>query len=363
MLILLSSSRRKRYRDDILRCVSAPIGAEIQFRYAEKLIAKSVWDNPKQFEETQGLVCNVDLDVVGGPCTLIPVRQVLIKKIFKHGSTLSVAMQVQNIALTNNIANFTSEIYAKSGSMSPVNIELTDKAESSSGFFFFNVNDDVSSLSRVSTLTNWEKLTEVLLSQPGYKEEQFFWTVLGIKETSSYLITDTDNFEIWNPKIKLNTDYTVLVYIYHPDKDEWNPATSQLKILSSLDLSTNYSQDILIDSPYDLRRWSFKVNSKDIFPTDRAWIKIGPTGLLQKDGRSNLDAEWEIDLPLEIQSLTIKDHVITVLLGLLLSIAPILGFVAEDDLTMSTKWVFIIVSLVAGIFAAYLARLGLKNIF
>src|SRR5262245_8496653 len=98
MLILLSSSRRKRYRDDILRCLAAPIGTQVQFRYSEKLVEHPIWERPDQFEGKPGLVCSVDLSTVGRACPIVPVRWVTVEKIYQHGTTMSVVLRIGDLA-------------------------------------------------------------------------------------------------------------------------------------------------------------------------------------------------------------------------------------------------------------------------
>jgi hypothetical protein len=50
MLMLLSSCKRKRYRDDILRCLAAPKGTRVQFRYTQDIIEESIWEKPSLYE-------------------------------------------------------------------------------------------------------------------------------------------------------------------------------------------------------------------------------------------------------------------------------------------------------------------------
>lgn len=42
MLVLLSSNARRRYRDDIVRALAYPEGAEFRFRYAGKYIEPNI---------------------------------------------------------------------------------------------------------------------------------------------------------------------------------------------------------------------------------------------------------------------------------------------------------------------------------
>ena len=139
------------------------------------------------------------------------------------------------------------------------------------GFFFFEVSSEIGNLRRENTLKNWEQITATLYKQEGYKEEPFFWTILGLRDGAADTVTDTDRFEQWNAHVQANKDYTLLVYIFHPlFEDNWTPKTTQLQLTSSLDLSSSYSHDLIVDSPYDLRRWSFKIKPEGIHFGERA---------------------------------------------------------------------------------------------
>lgn len=378
MLILLSSARMPRYRNDILRCISAPIGATIQFRYSKHIVSKEIWDNPEDFQNKIGLVCSADLDHPGEKSLIIPVRRVKIEKIFKHGSTLSLSMRVEKIVcltkdvkdkaeILTKIESFTKVIDQNSGGKVPICSTAATHTEGMSGYFFFKYRGKTDVINELAgkSLTDWENLTAILLNQPGYLEEKFFWTVLGIEKTSSDLVVRTDYLNQWDSKIKLNSEYTILVYVFHPSLDKWNSNSSQLIITSSLDLSANYSQDIVVDSPYDLKRWSFKISSKDIFDTDRAWIEIGPKSAVKTPSEKNATdeetpPEWKITLPLEINSLTLRFFITTFALGFLLSLTAIIGVIIQDKVTVNTKIFSVIIILIAGSLAAFVIRAGLR---
>src|SRR5882757_1279279 len=94
MYFLISSSKRKRYRDDILRCLALPIGTRVQFRYAKALVSENMVEHPDRVRGCEALVCSVDLDIVSVPCTLIPVRIVTIENLYLHGSSVTLTLRV-----------------------------------------------------------------------------------------------------------------------------------------------------------------------------------------------------------------------------------------------------------------------------
>lgn len=394
MLILLSSTRRKRYRDDVLRCLAAPIGTRIQFRYSARIVAHNILERPADYKEKIGLVCSVDLSVVGKSCPCIPVRTVKIENIFVHGSTLSVAMTVEELAFTDEIDRFTAEVHGKSGGQLPVNLDQHTAAQGSTGFFFFEVSSEIGNLRRENTLKNWEQITATLYKQEGYKEEPFFWTILGLRDGAADTVTDTDRFEQWNAHVQANKDYTLLVYIFHPLLDNWTPKTTQLQLTSSLDLSSSYSHDLIVDSPYDLRRWSFKIKPEGIHFGERAWIRIGirdiapqatlpislvtpgtpavaatrvastapepPQKVANTAAQGDPQVGWEIDLPLKVEYSRSRFIGEIILLGILLALPSVISILILQT-TLQQKGIAAAGALVAGLGAALVAKLGTKK--
>ncbi len=378
MLILLSSSRRKRYRDDILRCLAAPKNTYVQFRYSKEIVEPSIWERPNKYEGERGLVCNVDLSIVGRTCPILPVRSVITKSIARHGSTMSLILQMGDLSFTDNTDTFTTEIGIRSGKQLPFNDEPHEDSKASSGRFLFSIEGEVGNLTRETTLANWENITGMLFRQPGYEEEQFFWTVLGLYRGSSESLRNTDEFKEWNMSVDLNKDYTLLVYVYHPLRERWKPSLSYLSLASSMELSTSYPLDVTVDSPYDLKKWWFqlKPSGTSVFSA-RGWIKLGPvsqprtsvgngrgteTSRPEKGDRLIRYPDWEIDLPLRTVFSWSRFLLSTGLLGILISVPAITSIFMQQAPSFAEKTLASLVSLVAGLAAATIARLGIKRI-
>jgi hypothetical protein len=60
MFVLLSSDHSPRYKQDILRCLASPVGADIQFRYDRALLSDSVRRQIGEFKRpAETVVCSV----------------------------------------------------------------------------------------------------------------------------------------------------------------------------------------------------------------------------------------------------------------------------------------------------------------
>lgn len=376
MLILLSSSKRKRYRDDILRCLAAPIGTRVQFRYSERLVEHPIWERPATYEGHRGLVCSVDLSVVGKPCPLVPVRHVTVEKIYQHGTTMSVVLVIGDLALTDDVDRVTSEIDTRSGGKVPRNTTPHDDAEGASGLFFFGVEGDIGYVKSETTVRNWENTTRTLYKLDGYEKEPFFWTVLGMlpgATDESKASADVNRFVPWDEKVDAQREYTLLVYVFHPMLDRWDPGTCHLRLSSYPEIVTSYPLDVMVDSPYDVKRWRFSVRSPVTYRDARGWLRVGPTSTAEVASETSSEGsgghtrtkdggkpEWEIDLPIRIAFSRVELARTTALIGLLLA-APGVISIWLQSATVSAKLIASLVAFAAGWGAAALAAFRISR--
>jgi hypothetical protein len=99
MFVLLSSAASPRYRHDVLRCISAPVGATVQFRYLHRYASDEALRLFKIAADTgsspgSSLICFADNTVEDRILPLVPVRRADIQSVAFHGSTLSLSLRV-----------------------------------------------------------------------------------------------------------------------------------------------------------------------------------------------------------------------------------------------------------------------------
>ena len=356
MLILLSSSMRDRYRDDILRCLAMPEGTSLQFRYSSEIVEPAIWSDPHGFEGQGGLVCSVDLSVMERPCTLLPVRHVTVTKIFKHGTTLSVMLQIGKLACVESLHDFTNEINGNSSGKVPANRhedsdhQKTD-AKATTGYFFFN-GGSIGLVSKGESLEVWEGITAELYKQPEYDKEPLFWTLLALRQLdSSGAAVDRDRLLPWAEDVRPGREYSMVVYVFHPLRDRWSTTRSRLRLTSRPPISTSYPLDQVIDSPYDTKEWRFRIQDPGLIGPSRGWFRLGAT----TSGDENNSPRWEIDLPISLKFSWGGFWATTLLLGILVAAPGVIGVWLKAEGRLIEEILATIAAVVLGTSAAMVA--------
>jgi len=377
--------------------LAAPIGTEIQFRYTKKLVTQPILSKAKEASGQKGLVCNIDLSVENDLCPITPVREIEINNIYTHGSTITVTFKVEGFAHTDNVKSFTKDLADRNPQTLPRKAEPSTDAQGSEGFFFFSTAEVPSNLKYETELSIWENITSQLQTQEGYQNEPFYWTVLGLIESRKFSLEDADKFCTWPTSIEPNREYTILIYVFHPDTDSWLTKGRKLLFSSGFKLITSEAHDLIIDSPYDLRRWTFKVPDQDLLFNDKGWIRLGPELVLEhqtihkadrpdqdkpqvereagKQGLNKSQVEnieksyspqnvpdWSIDLPIQINFSKGKFFAVLFLLGMLISGSSITSIILQKDLSIESKILAGLVALILGICASIVAITRLKRV-
>jgi hypothetical protein len=330
LLVLLSSAHSPRYREDILRCLAAPVGSEVQFRYDKQWIVEDLLEKVTPHLASGGVVgavCYIDLDGEG-VLTMIPVRAVEVTRIHMHGRSVSLVLKMGGIHYADPTI-FTKETFAASGSLSPqkhgVNI---------SGKYFFEVSTMPSSLKTGFTVGDWEKAVTLLRDQPAFKDEPFYWTTIGILQEGGAI--DSNRLGVW-PEQPLTREFDVLIYHYLPKPSP--RIDSKLSVTGGGALEPSGPAEVDIDSRYDLKRWRFlpKPNS---YGSRETWLRIRTAD------------RWNLDLRIRIKGPFGATLIKAVVAGTLIAIPTVVSAMTQKDITVTAKLWVAAVSLVAGVLAA-----------
>jgi hypothetical protein len=358
MLLLLSSASRKRYKNDVLRCLSAPVGGRLQFRYSIDLVAQNVLDHPALYHEKEAIVCAVELDETKSPCPLRPVRIVKIERMQIAGSTLVVNFQMLGVPNSAVRKDFSTRVETKAQGISP---RATNISKKEAGKWCFAVGDFNASPSDSNRVEDWEEVVCHLRGDPSYQNEPIFWTVFDIYKGVPDENREVAQLRPWVETIVPNEHYTMQVYVYHPQMDLSLPQGMQLSLTTEPEITTSYPLDIDIDSPYDIKRWSFRFAGQSIFGDSSGWLMIGTTLRPQNKGDVVAPPEWSVHMPLTIKFSWMKFLAATAVAGSLIAVAPIIGICTQEKLSDRAKFILSAVAIVAGIGAALVGRLGISK--
>jgi hypothetical protein len=268
MFLLLSSAAQPRYREDILRCLAAPLGATIQFRYRKQWIE---CQSPESLIGKEGLVCFAD-DSRTEQLLLNPVRQVTIEHVSVHGTTASLILKMGDFAYAKT-EDFSVQISNIAGAYHP-----RKENGASHGKWIFSVDETkLTGIIRNKSLTTWQNIVEELANKPQFKNEPFYWTVVGIEPIAKPGI-DYSECLAWSDRLPRNSLQNLLIYHYFPANKPSESKVPVLTLSSGGCIHAISSTEVRIDSPYDLRRWRFQAQATDHSPKP-GWIDIrDPSG-------------------------------------------------------------------------------------
>jgi hypothetical protein len=310
MIFLLSSDLSLRYKLDILRCLSAPIGSTVQFRYDKVYVAedtlKTLTDAKTNFP-VEAIVCSVASAGVG-VLPMVPVRRVQIaEKPREHGATLSMSLIMREFAVSNQ-ATFGADLHRLANQNTP---RRTSEGTDPVGFYCFSA-EVPRELQLGNTLALWEKTVINLREQHAYVDEPFFWATLGIEREGERL--DANVLHSWPAFLEPITQYRLLIYHFQP-RGGPRP-NSKMEVTFGTALQSVVPPDTKIDSRYDLKSWRFSTGDN---PQRRltTWLRV-----------RTADA-WDLDLELTIRPSYRSWILRSLLTGVLVATPAILALVPQ----------------------------------
>lgn len=294
MYILLSSTARRQYKDDILRCLATPIGSDIQFRYAKKYVSSEVLDDLDNNKSEYGLVCYTNNNPNSNDEFIYnSIRRVKIVNICEHGSSVSVKLKTKEFAFSDTLV-LNKEI-SKYIETYESDKDQKDKSERKR-YFLTKFPGEISSVNYCDSLNTWEKIVDQLFLQKDFAIEPIFWTILGLQEVDKNKLNVCKNkFTFWPNKISFYKDYSLNLYSYLPRTGNNKCSDCSLIVKSNQYLVSIYPEEIQINSPYDLKQWRFRVDPNSPFRVKNAWLQISRKTLPTPD---ESESPVMIDLPL-----------------------------------------------------------------
>jgi hypothetical protein len=136
------------------------------------------------------------------------------------------------------------------------------------------------------------------------------------------------------------------------------------------------------DSPYDLKRWTFKIRSPSPTFRDRSWLRIGQEtvridnvkslehleGMTTEEINRELkralggSVDWEIDLPMRFNFSWVRVIWVNLLIGGLIAAPAITGIWRQAGAADSEKLMTSLIAFLFGLVASLVATFQLKRV-
>lgn len=176
MLLCLSSAAKPRYRQDILRALSMPTGARLQFRYALKWVAHGLHDRLRANALKGTDVCIGYLDVSDAttPPKIVPVRSGTIHATDVQGDFCVLELDLQGFAYSSDVEALNRQLRTQSGNLPA----WRDGAPL--GHYLEEIRPEGLPLKVAADVGEWQQICKALNSFPAYGKEQVFYRLEGI---------------------------------------------------------------------------------------------------------------------------------------------------------------------------------------
>jgi hypothetical protein len=330
-LFLLSSDASPRYKQDVLRCLAAPIGSSVQFRYDKIEVSagalSSLTGGNAVFPQ-DGVVCSVASQGIG-VLPIVPVRKVSILNCREHGATISLTLRIVEVAIADP-TNFTTDLFQLTDQQTPQRVR---EGENPIGSYCFEAKSLPAGFQVGTSLDVWERAVMNLRNQHAYKDEPFFWVTLGVEGEAEEL--DADALHPWPASLRAKRDYRLLLYHFQPRDGKRPDSTMQVTFGESL--RSVEPPDTKIDSRYDLKSWIFSATDNPQ-REQKTWLRIRAA-----------DA-WDLDLRLTIGP-SYGGWLLRSLLAGPLVAAPAIIALLPQNIDHATKYALILWAILFGVLA------------
>ena len=313
MIILLSSALRPRYKYDILRCLAAPPGARLRFRYEARLIEPSLQDGKRKGD---AIVCFLDERRVSTDETfLVPIRSVIIENINVHGTTRTVDLRLGDFIYLDNLEEFVQQVYKDQSEAKP-KIDFSQKRELG-GYWFFETRESSIPVQKGSSVEIWEKIASQLADIEQFKSERYLCAVLGVREKNRRKDASVSFTCLPEKPLSASLDYELLIYHYSPNNLKSDPDNNTIKVTYGRCLKEISPTECEVDSSYDLKQVVFRPVNQSL-RTEKTWLRVSP------------DDKWHLELDLTVSSSRCCAIIIFLVIGCTLALQHVPPMITDS---------------------------------
>jgi hypothetical protein len=255
MLLCLSSGFTERYRHDVLRAVSMPVGAELRFRYQLSIVSEDVKADIRQNNLVGQMAClaYVDRSVAGQTPVIVPCRQAKIRKTEVAGDFCVIEFELGSFWFANDVVAFNKDVRALAGNLTEWQGTILK------GYFCCGLSTPPQSLVLSSEISDWQRLIVSLRDHSDFSAEPFFYFVRGIFQIGKQKAIQSIECS-W--PLLASSSYEMRIVQYTPGEAHSTnvmPRTSWLLAEASPSaVSLVTTPKLAIDSGYDIKRLLFR---------------------------------------------------------------------------------------------------------
>jgi hypothetical protein len=291
MLVLLSSGATPRYRDDIIRILALPAGADLQFRYDRRYIdaalLKKIESGDVRDEEAVALYLWSDKDKLH--TELVPCRFVRVVGAEFAGSSCIIRLRAENFVTGLDDSKFRATLKAEESSLLPQWEAKPEVGPVLNGKFFFPIQADLSKCA-TNNITAFEETAKSLARYKDFSDARgtLFFTVRRLtKIERGDRLSTTRGAQPLGGSYELlsGQSYAIEIYSFVPPTIELKAARLHIDSdVSAVEFPLGHQLDI--DSRYDLKRFPFQVQEQ--IRSISAGLRIYVTDPENKDVRSDI---------------------------------------------------------------------------
>ncbi|MEW6392356.1 MAG: hypothetical protein AB1542_18345 [Pseudomonadota bacterium] len=296
MLVLLSSSARRRYTDDIVRALAHPAGTEVRFRYGEKYLEPDLAARYQRERAANlpGIICHL-ASPAGQAVLLIPCRFVTVSRIQKVGSSYVFTLRVGEFVKDLDDLKLRDLMTPDEVALLPL---AKSDAKSPPGRFVFEISDALVPFRALPSeaMTAFEDTTEALRRDAKFEAGQSiaFFSVLSLSPAMDGPALEPEGGRY---ELESGRRYFLDVYSYSPE-GEGNPSDAMTLVASADDSDLKFSSETVakLDSRYDLIRFAFSIEQR-LFELP-AGLRLALSVPHKADGK---DMEQRCDIMLDLR--------------------------------------------------------------
>jgi hypothetical protein len=298
MLLCLSSGVTPRYREDVLRAISMPMGSHLPFRYSLGLIPESLKEPIKRNKLAGQEICIAYLDrsVQSQKPMIVPCRKAKLIKSHTLGDFCILEFELLEFWLAPDLQAFNKDIHSKIG-----NLPYWEE-DCLKGYFCSKAESIPTSLMVSTEIESWQTLVKSLKSHADFATEPFFYYVRGVYPTKMECrIEAIDNVY----DVVANSSYEIRIVQFSPGDTNQTVALKEINWLladsdtQSLSFITN--KKLAVDSDYDEKILRFRTsntsNTVDSMISLLRHVRVNEAPKIE-------DAIWDFDLRFHIKPRT-----------------------------------------------------------